>query len=131
MNVRPYFTYLIALWIAFFEGYWQPGSKAARNNNPGNLRSWGSRPIVDGFAFFDTPADGFLALIKQVDKNISRNLTVREFFAGKPGVYPGYAPEADNNDPDNYASFISSRTGIPVDSKPIKAFIDDINQRLT
>jgi hypothetical protein len=131
MNIRPYFTYLIALWIAFFEGYWKPGSRASQNNNPGNLRSWGDRPTLNGFAFFETPADGFLALIKQVNKNIDRGLTLQEFFAGKPGVYPGYAPAADDNDPENYASFISKKTGIPLADVPIKQFIEDINQRLT
>jgi hypothetical protein len=89
---------------------------AARNNNPGNLRSWGTRPVVDGYASFPTPADGWKALRSQVKKNVfERKLSFREFFAGerKPsgqlkrkGSYPGFAPAADNNDTVGYAEFV-------------------------
>lgn len=39
-------------------------------------------------------------------------LTLSEFFGGKPGVYAGYAPAADNNPVSNYVSFVARRTGI-------------------
>ena len=106
-------TELIAQAIAQMEGFFKPGgSIAARNNNPGNLRSWGSNPVVDGYAKFPTLQAGWDALRAQVDKNIGRGLTLQEFFGGKPGVYPGYAPAVDRNDPGNYANFVATQAGI-------------------
>lgn len=105
---------LIAEAIARMEGFYKPGSLAQRNNNPGNLRSWGSNPIVNGYAQFPTVEAGWAALRRQVELNIGRGLTLEEFFAGKAGVYGGYAPSADKNDPANYARFVSSQTGIPL-----------------
>jgi len=110
----------IAQAIATYEGYYQPGSLAARNNNPGNLRSWGTAPLVDGYARFDTPAAGWSALVRQIELNISRGLSLGEFFAGKPGVYSGYAPASDNNQPAAYAQFVARRVGVPVDT-PLSA----------
>lgn len=86
-----------------------------RNNNPGALRTWGSLPTSGGFAVFPTCEDGRAALRQQVQRNIDRSLTLQEFFGGKAGVYPGYAPAADNNQPNIYASHISDWTGIPLD----------------
>lgn len=119
MNLFNFVVYIMAVWIAFFEGYFLDDSLAKRNNNPGNLRSWGGRPTREGFAYFSTPREGWEALFKQVAKNINRGLTLLEFFAGKPGVYPGYAPASDGNDPWGYAHFISKKTGIPVVNIPI------------
>lgn len=107
---------LIANAIATMEGYYKPGSLAARNNNPGNLRSWGANPIVNGYAQFPTADAGWAALKAQIQKNIDRGLNLTEFFGGKPGVYSGYAPSADNNDPVNYAKFVASRTGVDVNT---------------
>jgi len=103
--------------IATFEGYFKPGTVAARNNNPGNLRA-GPRAIGKderGYAIYATPEDGWADLKRQIELNISRGLSLREFFAGKPGVYPGYAPAADQNQPERYAAFVSERVGIPMD----------------
>jgi hypothetical protein len=105
----------IAVAISEMEGYIKPGSRSERQNNPGNLRSWGRTPIVDGFANFPTPAEGWAALRRQVAKNVGRGLTLYEFFAGKPKVYPGYAPDADGNRSRHYAEFVASRVGIPAD----------------
>lgn len=105
----------IAQAIATFEGFFKAGTLAQRNNNPGNLRSWGSAPIRDGYAHFETAEDGWKALYRQIELNISRGLSLSEFFGGKAGVYPGYAPAADANDPNGYARFVATRTGLPVD----------------
>lgn len=129
--IYKYFVYLISVWISFFEGFWKAGTVARQNNNPGNLRRWGDRPIIDGFAYFPDPGAGFYALTRQVEKNIERDLTLTEFFGGKPGVYPGYAPSADDNDPDNYAEFISQKTGIPVADITIKQFIESVTRNYT
>lgn len=102
--------------IAAMEGYNVPGSRASRNNNPGNLRRWGNVAIVDGFACFPSAAAGWEALRSQVSRNIKRGLTLREFFGGKPGVYAGYAPAADGNRPGNYAEYVAARVGISPDA---------------
>jgi hypothetical protein len=98
--------------IARFEGYFIAGSLAQRNNNPGNLRSWGSLPVRDGYAVFPTPEAGWAALRRQIELNISRGLNLYEFFGGKPGVYPGYAPSTDRNDPINYANTVAGWLGV-------------------
>lgn len=100
--------------IARMEGYNVAGSLAQRNNNPGNLRSGQGQIGMDakGYAIFATPEAGFAALQNQVNLNVGRGLTLEEFFAGKPGVYSGYAPSADSNDPTNYANTVAGWLGI-------------------
>ena len=104
----------IAVAISEMEGFNKPGSRAQRQNNPGNLRSWGKTPIVDGFANFPTAAEGWSALRRQIWRNVDRGLTLYEFFGGKPNVYAGYAPDADGNRSRHYAEFVAKRAGIPV-----------------
>lgn len=99
--------------IARYEGY-APGNIAYRNNNPGNLRSWGSYPVVDGYVKFPDAETGWNALRKQVELNISRGLSLNEFFRGGKG-YGGYAPAADSNNPDRYAATVASWLGISPD----------------
>lgn len=120
-----YLAWLLLLSIAEFEGFWQTGSRAKRNNNPGNLRGWDPTLPKDekGFDIFPDLYSGVRALWQQIWININRNLTLREFFEGKPGVYPGYAPLSDNNSA-AYARFVAKKTGIPLDSIPIKQYID-------
>jgi len=109
--------------IATFEGYFRPGTVANRNNNPGNLRA-GPRAVGKddrGYAVYRTPEDGWEDLRRQIRLNIERGLTLREFFGGRPGVYPGYAPAADRNQPEVYASWVGKRLGIPLD-RPLAEF---------
>lgn len=122
MNTQIVWTLLLA--IATFEGFWKPGSRAARNNNPGNLRGFDPDVPKDaqGFDQYQTLAAGIRALWIQIWINIFRNLTIEEFFLGKPGVYNGYAPEIDGNTK-QYPRFVSSVTGIPLDSVTILRFI--------
>lgn len=98
-----------ALAIATMEGFFntQP-TLAKKNNNPGNIRSWGAVPVRDGFAHFPTEEAGWSALRRQVDKNLfTRKLTIQEFFAGsKSKRYSGYAPSSDGNSPKKYAEFV-------------------------
>jgi hypothetical protein len=105
----------IAQSIAAVESGGNPNALNYRNNNPGNLRSWGSNPIINGYAQFATMQAGWNALYQQINLNIGRGLTLQEFFAGKPGVYDGYAPSADKNAPYAYAARVGSDVGIPVD----------------
>lgn len=101
-------------------GNFNPTSLAMRNNNPGNLRSWGSYPVVGGYVKFPDYATGLKALQTQVQKNIDRGLTLEEFFAGKAGVYAGYAPAADSNSPSSYARTVASWLGLSTDT-PLNA----------
>lgn len=98
---------------------------AQKNHNPGNLRMWGSYPIVAGYANFPAGQncngavhdckEGWRALYKQCYRNIfDRGLSFHEFFAGqrdadgnviKNGYY-GFAPKQDGNDPVSYAEYI-------------------------
>lgn len=93
-------------------GNFKPDSIAMRNNNPGNLRSWGSYPVVGGYVQFPDYATGMKALQTQVQKNIDRGLNLYEFFGGKAGVYAGYAPAADSNHPRTYAETVAGWLGI-------------------
>lgn len=84
-------------------------------NNPGAIFD----TKADKLKRYDTYDQGWNALIHQVNLNIGRGLTLREFFAGKPGVYPGYAPRAggihSTNNPDNYAETVAGWLGISPD----------------
>jgi hypothetical protein len=99
----------IAQAIQKMEGFY-PGSLSYRNNNPGNLRN-----SSGGYATYPDYQTGYDALTHQVELNISRGLTLTEFFGGKQGVYSGYAPSADGNNPLQYALTVSQQTGIPID----------------
>lgn len=102
--------------IAFEEGFYAKGTKPnrpQRNNNPGNIRPWADCkfPSDSGpYIIFPTPGDGWRQLKIQCSKNAKdRGLTFLEFFAGKKGVYGGYAPGADNNRPTAYAQHVVNR----------------------
>ena len=122
---------LFCVAIAEFEGWWIEGSISQRHNNPGNIRPIGGA----GFRTFEDPMDGWDALQNQVRINIDRGLTLREFFLGKDGVYPGYTPIADNNSPEvleNYIAFVAERCSFAqnIDLRnyfPAIADLDDLN----
>jgi len=92
-----------------------PGSCV--NNNPGNLRSGPGMLGTDsrGIAIFPDYQTGYSALLRQEQLNVDRGLTLSEFFGGKPGVYPGYAPAADANQPSVYTANVSNWLGLPAD----------------
>jgi len=61
-------------------------------NNPGNLR-YASQPMAsnhNGFACFPSIRSGFRSLIKQLEKDQSRNLTLRQFITK-------YSPPVEND----------------------------------
>lgn len=79
-------------------GDWEssPGSDARprgiRNNNPGNLRTWGNTPRVDGFARFETPEAGLSAMIRNLQTQQSKHgLNTIASIIGK------WAPASENN----------------------------------
>lgn len=105
----------IANAIAQMESGGNPNAISYRQNNPGNLRAWGSNPVVNGYASFPTMEAGWQALYSQIQTNINRGLTLNEFFGGKPGVYGGYAPSGDSNTPGSYAAYVAGAAGISPD----------------
>jgi hypothetical protein len=112
----------IAESIARMEGFYRPQSLARRNNNPGNIRIWRDLPRQNGFVHFPDEGHGWAALRELVSRNIDRGLTLYEFFAGKPGVYAGYAPAADRNQPRQYAEFVARRCSIDPD-RPLRELV--------
>jgi hypothetical protein len=106
------FTDQLADAIALYESGGNHEAISYRNNNPGNLRTWGNLPTAGGFAVFPTYAEGYNALRRQIELNTARGLNLNEFFAGKPGTYAGYAPAADNNRPATYAATVAQWLGI-------------------
>lgn len=79
-------------------GDWEssPGSdtrpRGIRNNNPGNLRTWGNTPRVDGFARFETPEAGLSAMIRNLQTQQSKHgLNTIASIIGK------WAPASENN----------------------------------
>ena len=104
--------------IAQFEGYNVAGSVAQRNNNPGNLRSGPGQTGTDasGYAIFPDASTGFAALDNQISLNVSRGLSLETFIGGgatsSGGTYPGYAPSGDNNNVQNYVTFLANELQI-------------------
>ena len=102
--------------IMSFEG-WRPGSRSYRNCNPGNMR-WS--PVMvrqdDGYAVFNTFADGWFALLKDVSikasgksrHGIGPSSSILEFFKV-------YAPSKDSNHPELYAAYVIDRARLPID----------------
>lgn len=129
MRLSRLYQFLFAIWIAKFEGYFDPPSRARRNNNPGNLKGWDPALPKDpaGFDRFPTVRDGWSALFRQIKLNFNRRLTVREFFEGKAFVYPGY----DATNPTAYARFISGKTGVPLDNVPILDHISRVSREFS
>lgn len=135
----------IARAISRMEGYQLLNSVARKNNNPGNLRSWGKTPTRNGFAVFNRAEDGWSALYRQIENNIfglgskdpfrmrSVGLSLREFFQGQRdsegklilGGYPGYAPDSDNNQAEHYAKFVAESCGIDSIDTKLKTLITE------
>lgn len=88
------------------EGYF-PGSRAYRNNNPGNLRYVGQEGAIGadsgGFAIFPDYQSGFAALVAQLRRDAERHpgWSLWQFVSD-------YAPASDNNNVLSYVSNIVS-----------------------
>lgn len=108
---------------------------AQKNNNPLNLRTWGSHPIRNGYVHFLPDVQlgaplpkthaGWKAAYTQSMRAIfekkfmaggkpTRGLTLFEIYAGQrdaagnvvKGGYSGWAPSKDSNNPKAYAEFV-------------------------
>jgi hypothetical protein len=84
------------------------GSRAWRNNNPGNLTSSEKSGLSIGkggrFAVFATPEDGMAAL-KYALTHFYADLTLDK-------VFKKYAPSTDNNDPERYIKLVKQFSGL-------------------
>jgi hypothetical protein len=94
-------------------------TKCVANNNPGALTAGpGQIGTSGGLAVFPDLATGQAALEHQVSLNVSRGLTLDQFFGGgttSSGYYPGYATAAAGNDPATYAANVAAWAQIPSD----------------
>lgn len=119
------------------EGFFKSGKVPTipqRLNNPLDLRSWKDNkgkpyPVVNGYAKFPDPETGWAAGRSQCRINIvKRQLTFREFFSGKRGVYAGFAPRADRNDPFGYANNVLAfvKRAFPASEEVQAATIDTV-----
>jgi hypothetical protein len=102
--------------IAQFEGYNSPGSVAARNHNPGNLKYAGQAGAIgkdpSGFAVFSSDVIGFQALYNQLTKFVSNypNSTLLDITAH----YLGQSAPTVNKQGDafNYANYLANSLGV-------------------
>lgn len=97
--------------IGLMEGAFLPASRAARNNNPGNLRPPKGQKLrgqtgLDpaGFAIFPDMETGWAALDRQITLDAKRGHTVETFLAK-------YAPPSENNTA-NYLAFVCKTLGV-------------------
>lgn len=87
-----------------------PGSpRGIRNNNPGNLRSWGSAPVVGGFARFQNAAQGLSAMAGNLLVYMNRGWNSLRQIAMH------WAPPGENNTA-AYIQNLMKRTGFGADA---------------
>ena len=102
--------------------------RGIRNNNPGNLKDFGIPwdglvgRDADGFCVFATPFHGIRAAARDAHTDWSKGqTTVRTLLGGLRDsdgklLRGGWAPE-DENDTENYISFVCKATGWREDEK--------------
>lgn len=106
--------------MAQFEGYGIAGSLATVNNNPGNI-SYGSFAVrhggtigKGGFASFPSPEAGFAAQDALVSSYAERGSSIADLItAWSPPTGIGNSAESTQN----YIDFVSSKLGVPPDTK--------------
>lgn len=95
------------------------------NNNPGDLRfigQSGASQGKSGFASFQSPKEGFGALLNDVQSKINRNPThTLADFANT------YAPPSDGNNSAQYAANLANKLGVPPNT-PLSALQPKIGQ---
>lgn len=94
------------------------GTLATRNNNPLNIRysannNWNGKGADNGTGFenFESADHGLRAGLKLMRNHIANGDDTISSLISK------WAPAKDKNNPVQYAQFVSSKTGIPVDQK--------------
>jgi hypothetical protein len=81
-----------------------PTTRCIRNNNPGNLRPYQpTQPAEDGYRYFPTFVEGWLALQADLTHKLLRRLTPEQNLLSLLEIY---APVGDHNNPSVYAKFV-------------------------
>lgn len=103
--------------IAHAEGFYDEGSRPARNNNPGDFENWPGVPTDGaGYSVFGSVADGWNALEEQL--NAIRNAASRHYTTGMSFRQMGYIYADGAHDPAgaaNWSSNVSAFMGAGVD----------------
>ena len=97
------------------EGY-APGTRAYRNNNPGNIwdgisagktsRIWPNLPVDDkGFVIYPSYQAGYDALLNDLRIKVNRGMTLEQLITM-------YAPPSEN-DTAGYVAMVAQQTGLP------------------
>lgn len=100
----------IASAIAIQEGFYVPGAKPQRLNNPGDLRAapWLPSPVIEGgYVHFGSVAQGIAGLYHQIALDVARGVTLRQLISK-------WAPPTEN-DTNAYIAAVAARTGLPLD----------------
>lgn len=116
---------LFEQWAKAIQGFEGGGplDRNTRNNNPGNLKFAGQPGAIgqdaEGFAIFDTFANGWAALIRQLQKYVhdfpAYNLT--QIMAHYLGQTDAMRPKVTSQgNPFTYSKTIASSLGVSVDS---------------
>ena len=95
--------------------------------NPGNLRGapWLTDPnIAGGFWVPSSRAEGVAGLAHLVALHIAEGNTLRDFIAGEPGVYGGFAPGSDGNKPDTYIADVMQWADIDDQDAPLSLYVE-------
>ena len=113
----------IDLWaqaIATFEGYYTPGSRPARNNNPGDLK-YARQPGATGqdalgFAIFPDASTGFQALDSQLNAYVSEFpgyslYQIMEHYLGQNITAAG-GEVTSQGDSSSYGNYVASAIGV-------------------
>jgi hypothetical protein len=104
--------------IAQFEGFNSPGTRPARNNNPGDLKFASQTGSIGadsgGFAIFPDPVTGFQALYRQLQKYVTDypSDTILDIMAH----YLGQSTPTRNAQGDafTYAAAVASSLGVDI-----------------
>lgn len=93
-----------------------------RNNNPGNLRSWGDTPTRGGFAVFQTAAQGISAMAGNLLSYAKRGLNTVAQIIGR------WAPPGENNTA-AYIAAVAKKLGVGA-NQALDLFNSDTLQKL-
>lgn len=104
----------IAKAIATMEGFFTSGTRAARNNNPGNLRDpngriWPELPRDSGgFVIFPSASAGWAALERDLGIKAARGWSISQIISA-------WAPASDGNNTSAYIRYVSGQVGVAPD----------------
>lgn len=124
---KPDYLTELCLAIRDFEG-WEEGSRSWRNNNPGNCRysSVGYLPKygevkrdAQNFAIFKDYGTGWMYL-----KNLVFGKAQKHPEWNLVSFFKEYAPTEDNNNPQNYASWVAKKIGVNVFTWQLKELLN-------